>query len=107
KLRVLRAMRIAARFRLDIDPNTLTTAKKIAPAITVVSAERIAKKLRKLLTHPNRARGVRLLREFGLVEPVLPELVPTFTGPQGPPAAPTGTLWDHLVRVVKLLEKPT
>src|SRR5262249_45252751 len=104
KLRVLRAVRIAARFELTIDPDTLAAAQRIAPQITVVSAERIAEELRKLLTHPNRARGVRLLREFGLVAPVLPELVPTFTLPQGPPTVPTGTLWDHTVRVVECLE---
>jgi poly(A) polymerase len=106
KLRVLRAVRIAARFGLDIDPATLQAAKAIAPAITVVSAERIAEELRKLLTHPNRGRGVRLLREFELVKPVLPELVPTLTLPQGLPSAPTGTLWDHILRVMELLEGP-
>ena len=105
KLRVLRAVRIAARFELTIDPATLAAAQRIAPQIAVVSAERIAEELRKLLTHPNRARGVLLLREFGLVEPLLPELVPTFTLPQGPPAAPTGTLWEHTVRVVELLKE--
>ena len=103
KLRVLRAVRIAARFELDVDPDTLAAARTMAPQIRAVSAERIAEELRKLLTHHNRARGVRLLREFGLVEPVLPELVPTFTLPQGLPSAPTGTLWDHTVRVVDLL----
>jgi poly(A) polymerase len=107
KLRVLRAVRIAARFELDIDPATLAAARQIAPAISVVSAERIAEELRKLLTHHNRARGVRLLREFGLVEPVLPELVPTFALPQGLPSAPTGSLWDHTVRVVDELAPPT
>jgi poly(A) polymerase len=107
KLRVLRAVRIAARFELDIDPATLAGARQIAPAITVVSAERITKELRKLLTHHNRGRGVRLLREFGLVEPVFPELAATFTLPQGMPSAPTGTLWDHTVRVVDELVPPT
>lgn len=107
KLRVLRAVRIAARFELDIDPTTLDAAKAIAPEITVVSAERIAEELRKLLTHPHRGRGVRMLHEFELVEPVLPELVPTFTLPQGPPVAPTGTLWEHLVRVMEVLVGPT
>ena len=107
KLRVLRAVRIAARFGLDIDPATLRAAQAMAPEITVVSAERIAEELRKLLTHPNRARGVRLLREFGLVGHVLKELVLTFTVPQGLPSAPTGTLWDHIVRVTELLEGPT
>ena len=106
KLRVLRAVRIAARFELRIDPETLAAAKKIAPEIKVVSAERIAEELRKLLTHSNRARGVKLLREFELIPPVLPELVPTFALSQGLPSAPTGTLWEHLVRVMALLQRP-
>jgi poly(A) polymerase len=106
KLRILRAVRMATRFDLAIDPDTLAAAKRMAGEIRVVSAERIAEELRKIFTHPNRARGLRLLREFGLIEPVLPELVPTFTLPQGPPAAPTGTLWDHTVRVVEELGRP-
>jgi poly(A) polymerase len=105
KLRILRAVRMATRFDLAIDPDTLLAAKRMANEIRVVSPERIAEELRKLLTHPNRARGVRLLREFELIEPVLPELLPTFTLPQGPPAAPTGTLWDHTVRVVECLPR--
>ena len=90
KLRVLRAVRIAARFELDIDPATFEAARRIAPQIMVVSAERIAEELRKVLTHPNRGRGVRLLREFGLVEPILPEL----------------NLTDETIRVVERLEPP-
>lgn len=104
KLRVLRAVRVAARFGLSINPATLEAARRTAPEIVVVSAERIAEELRKLLAHPTRGRGVRLLREFGLIGPVLPELLGTFDLPQGPPAAPTGNLWDHLVRVVELLD---
>ncbi|HEY2909401.1 MAG TPA: CCA tRNA nucleotidyltransferase [Gemmataceae bacterium] len=85
KLRVLRAVRIAARFDLTIDPATLEAARRIAPQITVVSAERIAEELRKLLAHPNRSRGVRLLAECGLTPVIFPEL----------PAAPSIVL-DHL-----------
>ncbi len=107
KLRVLRAVRIATRFGLEIDPPTLAAGKQIAPLIAVVSAERIAEELRKLFTHQHRGRGVRLLREFGLVEPIFPELVPAFTLPQGPPAAPTGSLWDHTLAVIDRLEPPT
>lgn len=90
KLRVLRAVRIAARFGLEIDPDTLAAARRMAAEIRVVSAERIAAELRKLLTHATRGRGVRLLREFGLVDPVLPE-------------APAGPLWDHAIRVLEAL----
>ena len=58
KLRILRAARMATRFALTIDPGTLDAAKKMAGEIRVVSAERIAEELRKLLVHPNRGRGV-------------------------------------------------
>jgi tRNA nucleotidyltransferase/poly(A) polymerase len=105
KLRILRAVRMATRFDLAIDSATLAAAKRMAGEIRVVSAERIAEELRKLLVHPNRARGLRLLREFGLIEPVLPELLGMFTLPQGLPSAPTGTLWEHTVRVVEELGK--
>ncbi len=103
KLRILRAVRMATRFDLAIDHATQSAAQELAAEIRVVSAERIAEELRKLLTHPNRGRGIRLFREFGLVVPILPELVTTFTSPHGPPQAHTGTLWDHTVRVVEEL----
>ena len=77
KLRVLRAVRMATRFDLLIDPATLLAGKSIAPEIGAVSVERIAEELRKLLSHPKRSRGVSLLEEFGLVEPILPELKET------------------------------
>jgi poly(A) polymerase len=107
KLRVLRAVRMAARFELAIDPATLEAGRRMAGQIRVVSAERIAEELRKVLTHRHRARGFRLLREFNLVGPVLPELVPTFDLPYGPPAAPTGSLWDHTAAVLEALGGPT
>jgi poly(A) polymerase len=100
KLRILRAVRMAARFDLAIDTATLSAARAMAAEIAVVSAERIAEELRKLLTHGNRARGVRLLRDFALIEPVLPELVPGFATDPGNPA---GSQWDHMVRIVEFL----
>ena len=77
KLRVLRAVRIAARFGLEIESATRAAARQMAPQITVVSAERIADELRKLLVHPTRGRGVRLLEELELLGPILPELKPS------------------------------
>ena len=46
---------------------------------------------------------MNLLFEAGLVGPLLPELLPMKGLPQGPPAAPTGDLWDHVLRVLELL----
>lgn len=73
KLRILRAVRLAARFDLAVDPATLAAGRQLAPQITVVSAERIADELRKMLAHPSRGKAVDWLIAFGLVGPILPE----------------------------------
>src|SRR5438477_159707 len=76
KLRLLRAVRIATRFGLTIDPATAAAVQAMAGQITVVSAERIAEELRRLLCDPRRAHGMNLLFDLGLVAPILPELLP-------------------------------
>jgi poly(A) polymerase len=74
KLRILRAVRLAARFALAIDPATVAAGQRLAPDIVVVSAERIAEELRKMLAHPSRAKAVEWLIAFNLVRPILPEV---------------------------------
>ena len=103
KLRMLRAVRIATRFELAIEAATAAAIQSMARQITVVSAERIAEELRKLLVAPQRARGINLLHDLGLAAAILPELLPMKGLPQGPPQAPTGNLWDHVLRVLELL----
>lgn len=103
KLRLLRAVRLATRFELAVEPVTLAAIKAHAAEITVVSAERIAEELRQLLVHPRRSRGLNLLFELGLVEPILWELLPMKHQPQGLPEAPTGNLWDHTLAVLDFL----
>jgi poly(A) polymerase len=103
KLRLLRGVRLATRFNLTIEPATFAALKAMAPQITVVSAERIAEELRQLLVHPRRAHGMNLMFDLGLVQPLLPELLPMKGLPQGLPNAPTGDLWDHVMRVLEML----
>ncbi|HEY2786710.1 MAG TPA: CCA tRNA nucleotidyltransferase [Fimbriiglobus sp.] len=74
KLRILRAVRLAARFDLTIDPATWFAGRRLAEQIFVVSAERIAEELRKMLAHPTRAKAVEWLNRFELVTPVFPEV---------------------------------
>jgi poly(A) polymerase len=108
KLRLLRAVRFAARFDLNIDPATFAAIRIMAGQLTIVSAERIADELRKTLVDRHRGRAVRLLDETGLFAAVLPELIAFKVTPQGLPSAPTGNLWDHTVAVVEQLpEKVT
>jgi poly(A) polymerase len=116
KLRMLRAVRVATRFDLAIDPATAAAVRAMAPEIIVVSAERVAEELRKLLVDPRRARGMRLFMDLGLADVLMPELVPMKGLPQGlprldAPALPplglpgeaAGDLWDHVLRVLDLL----
>jgi poly(A) polymerase len=117
KLRMLRAVRIATRFELEIEPATADAIRAMASAIGVVSAERVAEELRKLLVDPRRARGLRLFMDLGLAQAILPELLPMKGLPQGPPrpdapalpppglpgSAATGgaiDLWEHILRVL-------
>jgi poly(A) polymerase len=103
KLRMLRAVRIATRFELAIEPATAAAIRAMAGQIRVVSVERIATELRELLVHPRRVRGLNLLLELGLLAPLLPELLPMKGLPQGPPHQPTGDLWDHVLQVMDFL----
>jgi poly(A) polymerase len=103
KLRMLRAVRIAARFELRIDPATSDAIRAMATLIGVVSAERIAEELRRLLVDPHRARGMQLFLDHGLAAAIMPEIVPMRGLPQGRPGAAGGDLWDHVIRVLELL----
>ena len=74
KLRMLRAVRLASHFQLTIESETAAAIQAMADQITVVSAERIAEELRRLLTSPGRVRGMELLRHLNLLPPIFPEL---------------------------------
>ncbi len=76
KLRMLRAVRFAAGFSFALDAATAAALREMVGEIVVVSPERIAMELRRLLTEPGRVRGVRLMLELGLAEVILPEIVP-------------------------------
>lgn len=107
KLRLMRAVRMAARFDFPIEAATAAAVRAMADQLPVVSAERIADELRKMLVHPNRVRALRQLDELGLLKHILPEVETEMKGlPQGPPLAPTGDLWDHTVAVLDRLDGP-
>jgi poly(A) polymerase len=76
KLRLLRAVRFAATFEFALEAKTFDAVCRMAAQISVVSSERIAEEMRRLLVDPNRARGIQLLVETGLADAILPEIVP-------------------------------
>lgn len=73
KLRMLRAVRFAATFGFQIDEQTLAAIRDQATELVIVSAERIAAELKKMLTLERRRLAVELLKQSDLLEVILPE----------------------------------
>lgn len=106
KLRMLRAVRFASTLSFDIDPGTLSAIQASAHAITLVSAERIAEELRRMLVHPARHRAFELLR----LTKLLPEVLPTIADvwPVTDPSDESHALaWDRTIRILERLREPT
>ncbi len=76
-LRALRAARLAARLGFAIDPATAAAIRAHASELSGVSRERIGDEVRRIMAHPSRARGARLLTELGLDAPILGEPWPS------------------------------
>jgi len=106
-LRMIRAVRFAARFSYRIDEGTEAAIKAHAADIQRVSAERIRDELLKILTGPNRGEGIELLRRAGLLAEILPE-VAAMAGCQQPSEFhPEGDVFNHTLRALDALEKPS
>jgi poly(A) polymerase len=102
-LRMLRAVRLAAQLGFEIEPGTLAAVKANPQKIRGISAERIRDELLRLFSPPHASRGLELLRESGLLEQVLPELAATVTCEQSPDFHPEGSVFNHLVLMLKHL----
>jgi len=95
KLRMLRAVRFAARFGFAIEPYTIAAIAKLAPQIHRVSAERQRDELTRMLTEGHARRSFELLEETGLLAELLPE-VAAMRGVEQPPLYhPEGDVWVH------------
>jgi poly(A) polymerase len=95
RLRMLRAVRLAARLGFVIEPATLAAIRAAAPTITDIAAERIGDELVKILTEGAARRGFELLLETALLEPVLPEVAAMAGVEQSPDFHPEGDVLTH------------
>ncbi len=92
---MMRAVRFAARFGFQIEPETMAAARELARQITQVSPERIREELTKLLTEGAARRGFELLDETGLLAVVLPDVARMKGVEQPPQFHPEGDVWIH------------
>jgi hypothetical protein len=72
-LRMLRAIRFAARFEFDIEADTADAIRAAAGNLRGVSRERIGQEVKWMLSHPNRALAAWELQYLGLDGAVLQE----------------------------------
>jgi poly(A) polymerase len=107
RLRLIRAVRFAARLGFEIDARTFEALVRLAPTVTGVSWERIRDELVKMLTAPNRGLALRLLHKTGLLKAVLPEVDAMAGVAQPDEFHPEGDVFEHTVLVLDALEAPT
>jgi poly(A) polymerase len=100
KLRMLRAVRFAARLRFTIEPATFAAIRAQASTIHQVSAERIRDELTRILTEGAARRGFELLDETGLLAEVLPEVARLQGVDQPPQFHPEGDVWVHTLMLL-------
>ena len=106
KLRMLRAVRFAARFDYRIEEQTLAAIQDHAQEIEMVSRERVRDELTKMLVEGNAPRAFRLLDECGLLREVLPEIY-AMKGVQQPAEFhPEGDVFVHTLLLLKNLPQP-
>lgn len=105
-LRMLRAVRFAARLGFSIDPETLEAIRRCAASIAKISAERVRDELVRILTEGGARYGMELLDASGLLACILPE-VRAFHGVEQPPEFhPEGDVWEHVLLMLDELKDP-
>jgi len=95
KLRMLRAVRFAARFGFEIESDTFHAIRRHVKEIGQVSPERLRDELTKMLTEGAARRAFELLDETGLLQQVLPEIAAMRGVEQPPQYHPEGDVWIH------------
>jgi len=107
RLRMLRAVRFAARFDFALDPAVSEAIRALASEIHLVSAERIRDEILKILTEGRARLGFELLDATGLLREVLPQ-VKAMQGVEQPPEFhPEGDVWIHTLMMLEGLQRPT
>lgn len=101
KLRMVRAVRFAARFRYAIEGRTFSAIQNLAPQIHEVSPERLRDELTKLLTEGAARRAFEFLDETRLLPELLPEIARMKGVEQPPEYHPEGDVWKHTLMMIE------
>jgi putative nucleotidyltransferase with HDIG domain len=106
-LRMLRAIRFAARLGFEIDPATFDAISRHHERIHHISAERIRDELVRILTEGGARRGFEMLDCSGLLVELLPEVAAMKGVAQPPEYHPEGDVWTHTLLLLEQLREPS
>lgn len=107
RLRMIRAIRLAARLGFAIDPETFAAIRALAPTIVDIAWERIGDEVVKILTEGGAKRAFALLSESELLTVILPEIEAMRGVEQSPDFHPEGDVFVHTLLVLDKLDRPT
>lgn len=106
-LRLVRAIRFAARLGFEIEHETWLAIRELAPLIEYISPERQREELTRIFLHPSAKRGLELLDASGLLHWVLPEIEALKGVEQGKRYHPEGDVFVHTSLVLHHVEPRT
>lgn len=104
-LRLMRAVRFAVRYELDLEPATAEAVRAHASTLREISMERIADELLRILTGPHPGRAMCLLSELGLWPFLIPEIEAMHGCEQPPNFHPEGDVFVHTAMVLDFLKE--
>lgn len=102
-LRLLRAVRFAARIGFTIEPITDAALRECAPLLDKISPERIRDEFSKILTSPRRREGIEQLVNSDLIRHFIPEVLPMIGCDQPPEWHPEGDVYIHTLIMLGML----
>jgi poly(A) polymerase len=106
-LRLLRAVRFAARLRFEIESATFEAMARHHALILKVAAERVREELTRILTEGGARRGFELLDASGMLADLLPEVAAMKGVGQPPEFHPEGDVWTHTLLLLEGLGRAT
>lgn len=107
RLRMVRAVRLAASLGFDIDDATFKAITELAGSVTRISWERIGEEVSRILTEGGARTGFELLDASGLLQVVLPEVEAMKGVEQSPDYHPEGDVFTHTLLTLGQLTMPT
>jgi len=102
-LRLLRAVRFSNRLGFKLEENTRAAIRQCAPLLQKISPERIRDEFSQIITSRSRRAGLEMLVELGLIEHIVPEVLPLIGCEQPPEWHPEGDVYIHTCIMLEML----